>query len=138
MSTSEQKIEVITEWLQRQAAQRRLTNMLEVQTYAGLRLAEKGYRQSGSIVAVSRDKVFDALAVIAEQSFAADGVLLPAIVVHFSDKKPGRRFFEWANAAGTATETETEDGMEFHGQQVDAVFARYGAPVPDDASSLTG
>lgn len=135
MSTFEQKIEVITEWLQRQAAQRRLTNIAEVQTYAGLRLAEKGYRQSGSITPVNRYTVFDALATIAAQSFAADQVLLPAIVVHFSDGLPGRRFFDWAEAAGLVPEDGA--GPELHAEAVAAVFAHYGAPVPADASSLT-
>lgn len=136
MSTSEQKIEVITEWLRRQAAQRRMTNIAEVQTYAGLRLAELGYRQSGSITPIDRYKAFEALAVIAAQSYAADQVLLPAIVVHFSDGLPGRRFYDWAEAAGLVPDDGA--GPELHAEAVAAVFARYGSPVPEDASSLTG
>ena len=134
MSTSEQKIEIVTEWLVRQATARRLTNAIEVAQYAGLILAEKGYRTDGSSEPLSRPEVFEALQVIAERSYQADGFLLPAVVVHFADRKPSRHFYEWATELGLDT-GDTDTG-EFHAEQLDKVFAHYGSPVPNDASSL--
>lgn len=148
MSTIEQKIEVITEFLQRQARLGRLTNPLEVQLAAGLALAEKGYRASGSCQPVSRDEVGLALAQIAKTSFAEDGIILPALVVHFEDKQPGHRFVAQAAEAGLvevpvidpdgANEQDlelddngvpryevTEEALSVWSDQVLKVFAKY-------------
>jgi hypothetical protein len=152
MSNFEQKVAAATEWLQRQAAHGRLTNVIEVQTWTGLRLAETGARANGSSMPIDRDKAWAVLAEVARQSFVTDGFLLPALVVHFGDKAPGHRFVEWAIEAGlmaTPQDAEqfvdengerrlpiTDEVRELHGDQLSAIFAKYGAGVPDDASTL--
>lgn len=153
MSTPEQKVEVIREWLVRQAEQKRLTNIVEVQTWAGLRLAEQGYRPDGSSQPIERDDAWEALNQIAAQEAKKNQPLLPALVVHFADGKPGHRFVEWALAAGLIDLPQdaeqfvdeygerrlpiTDEVAALHASQVAAVFATYGpVTVPEDASSL--
>jgi hypothetical protein len=154
MSTLENKVEVIREWLVRQAAAHRLTNPVEVGLWAGLRLAEKGYRTGGSAMPVGREAVFAALEQIARDDVAAHQPLLPALVVHFTDQLPGHRFAEWAIEAGLMEDPGDANGefldecgerrlpltdeiRDLHAAQVAQVFANYGpVNVPDDASSL--
>lgn len=156
MSTSENKVEVITEFLQRNARLGRLTNMVEVQLATGLELAVRGYRTNGSAQPVEREKVATALAEVARRSYEEEGLLLPALVVHFEDKAPGHRFVVWAAQAGlmelpdfdpdsgdNEDELEMDDGgtprwpvtdeaLAVHADQVAKVFAKYawdqGAP----------
>lgn len=152
MSTKENKIEVITDWLVRCARKQRLTNYVEVQVAAGLGLAEKGYRANGSCVPVEFDDVVEALNEIAETSFAQDGAILPALVVHFGDKKPGHRFVKYAGDTHLITLPEfnpdsvdneeemelddfgvpryevTDEVQSLHADQVTKIFAHY-APV---------
>jgi hypothetical protein len=108
-STSEQKVEVVTEWLQRTARKQRMTNLREVQLAAGLALAEKGYRENGSCRPITEDEVVAANAEIAKASFEQDGFLLPALQIHFGDKKPSSRFTYWAAQAGLLDQDVAED-----------------------------
>jgi hypothetical protein len=99
MSTFENKVEVVTEWLQRTARLQRVTNLYEVRVAAGLALAEKGYRENGSARSLG-DETFDVLEAVAKESFAAQGLILPALMIHFGEKKPSSHFLGWAAEAG--------------------------------------
>lgn len=130
MSTFEQKTEVVREFLLRQAKLGRLTNFFEVQTAAGLALAEKGYREGRSSWPVSRSKVADVLHGITDQDVEAEAPLLASLVVHFGDQLPGHRFDQYAAAAGLIPADEAVDRekvLEVHAAQVQAVFAKYGS-----------
>jgi hypothetical protein len=133
MSNLEQKVEVVTEWLQRTARLQRVTNPYEVRVAAGLGLAEKGYRESGSARALSEDQLTEVLVAVAKQSFDEDeGLILPALMIHFGDKKPSSRFVSWAVAVGLidpdAVEAEGVDSDEIEAlaaQQIAKIHKHY-------------
>jgi hypothetical protein len=71
------------------------------------------------------EKVNKVLCQVAKNTWENDGVLLPAVIVHFNDNRPGHRFAEWAKAAGLI---EYEYGVtpdKVHSQQLEAVFNKY-------------
>jgi hypothetical protein len=112
MSSMNQKVEAVTAVLQANARQRRLTNRQELAEQAGRKLFNKGYKKSDT--PIERYKLIEVLDRVASRS---DGVLLPALVVHYQDSRPGRRFTDWARSAGVTTD---------HRQAVRDVFARFG------------
>jgi hypothetical protein len=113
MSTFNQKVTVVTEILKDNARQRRLTNRQELAEQAGRRLHAKGQKKNDG--ALDRYKLIEVLERIAQRT--TDGVLLPALVVHYNDSRPGRRFADWARSAGVNTD---------HRQAVRDVFDAYG------------
>jgi hypothetical protein len=128
MSTFEQKTEVVRDWLERTARKQRVTNLREVRVAAGLGLAEKGYRESGSARPLTEDEVAEANAVIAQQSFEQNGFLLPALQIHFNDKKPSSRFTYWAAEAGLLDQDVAEDSEvteALHAEQVAKIHKHY-------------
>lgn len=132
MSTMEQKVEVITDFLEKIAAQKRTTNFQDVQTVAGAALLVKGYR-TNTATPVRREHVATALSQIAATSFKADQVLLPAVVTHYADEKPTHEFAQWANSAGLIDgELGDQEGGEIreainqlHPAELAKVFALY-------------
>lgn len=108
MSSMEQKVEVITEFLQNRAQLQRVTGFEEIQRVAGKALLEKGYRYSTD-APVRRGDVAQALAIIADQSFKDAKILLPAIVLKFWSNEPTHEFATWATNAGLMTEGELEE-----------------------------
>lgn len=126
MSSMDQKVEVIGEFLQNRAQLQRVTGFEEIQRVAGQKLAEKGYRLSYSNVPVRRSDVAQALAIIADQSFKDAEILLPAIVVHFWDADPPHQFYEWATTLGLlSSEADLEERRAVYKQQVEATLAFY-------------
>lgn len=113
MSSFNQKVTVVTEILQDNARQLRLTNRQELERESGRRLYLRGQKKNDG--ELDRYKVVEVLERIARNT--TDGVLLPAIVVHYSDSRPGRRFSEWAQLAGVSAN---------HGDAVRRVFDVYG------------
>lgn len=99
MSSIEQKVEVITEFLQNRAQLQRVTGFEEIQRVAGQKLLEKGYRYSTN-TPVRRGDVAQALTIIADQSYKDAEILLPAIVVKFWSNEPTHEFATWASNAG--------------------------------------
>jgi hypothetical protein len=99
MSSIENKVEVITEFLENRAQLQRVTGFQEIGEVAGKKLLEKGYRNYSS-EPVSRSDVASALAVIADQSFKDNQVILPAVVTKFWTNEPTHEFAQWAGSAG--------------------------------------
>lgn len=113
MSTMNQKVEAVTAVLKANARQRRLTNRQELAEQAGHRLYQRGQKKTDT--PIERYKLIEVLDKVAART--TDGVLLPALVVHYGDSRPGRRFADWAQAAGATTD---------HIKAVRKVFAEYG------------
>jgi hypothetical protein len=104
-----EKVNKVTDFLINRAALRRVTNMREVATATG----------------IERHRLGKVLCQVAKNTWENDGVLLPAVIVHFNDNRPGHRFAEWAKAAGLI---EYEYGVtpdKVHSQQLEAVFNKY-------------
>lgn len=99
MSTMEEKIEVITEFLENRAQRQLTTNFQDVQTVAGVLLFVKGYRHK-STTPVRREHVATALSQIAATSYQQNQILLPAVVTHYADANPTHEFAQWATTAG--------------------------------------
>lgn len=97
----------VTDFLINRAALRRVTNMREVATATG----------------ISREKLGRVLCQVAKNTWENDGVLLPAVIVHFNDNRPGHRFAEWAKAADLLKYGVTPDKV--HATQLEAVFNKY-------------
>jgi len=134
MSTHENKIEVITEFLRNRAALGRVTNVREIQMVAGEMLYTK--EQRSHPFPVEREKVHAALDDIAKASYAAEGVLLNAVVTHFWDDEIGERATRWGVLIGVVdqdTAVPTEALKAFFLAQRAEVFAKYqNTPVIPD------
>ena len=133
MSTHEQKLEVIAEFLCNRARLGRVTNVREIQMCAAEGLCAKGYRDD--LYPVDRDKVHAVLDELAKLSFEAEGFILPVIVAHFWDNEPGGRFVRWAGEAGLIDLDAAEDPAAtktLYLDQLAKVFVKYQEmePVP--------
>lgn len=136
MSTFENKVTVVTEFLQNRAALRRLTNHSEVGAVAGQQLAERGMRRIDT--PVRREKIVDVLRAVDDKSIHESGFMLSALVAHFWDNDPGHRFFEAAIGRGLLSEDADAEGRAaFHAEELAKVYEAFGGvQVPDDASEL--
>ena len=143
MSTFENKVTVATDFLRNRASLNRRTTLQELGTVMGEVLNKRGQRSIAT--PVSRDKLRKVLREVDKQSWAEDGILLSALVVHFWDNKPGRHFFESAEAlTGFAASGSPEKSEYFHNKELRKACARYTELVPvitepvipDDISEL--
>jgi hypothetical protein len=138
MSTQENKVEVITEFLRNRASLGRVTTVQEIQRVAAEMLVAHGYRDD--LYLVDRDVVNDVLNEIAKASFAEQGFILPAIVVHFADDEPPSRFIYQAVNAGLLTDEAviSEQAAAAFAEQKAKVFAKYqsGLVIPDSPEGL--
>jgi hypothetical protein len=138
MSTQENKIEVVTEFLRNRASLGRVTTVQELQRVAAEMLVAHGYRED--LYLVDRDVVNDVLNEIAKASFAEEGFILPAIVVHFADDNPPSRFIYQAVNAGLLSDEAliAEQAAAVFAEQKATVFARWQGPltVPDSPADL--
>lgn len=135
MSSSEHKIEAITEFLRNRAALGRVTNVREIQMVAGELLFKK--EQRSHPYPVSRDSVHAALDEIAKTTYQAEGATLVALVTHFWDDEPGDRWERWAAQIGVVDPDKTVDTAWlkafFLGQRAE-VFAKYqNTPIVPDS-----
>lgn len=141
MSSMEQKVEVIGEFLENRAQLQRVTGFQEIQRVAGEKLLEKGYRYSSN-APVSRSDVAEALSVIATTSYQQNQVILPALVAKFWDNSPTHEFAQWATNAGLMEGTlescgtgEVRDKInELAPVERAKVFSHYATPVNVDAA----
>jgi hypothetical protein len=108
MSSFNEKVAAVTAVLKDNARQRRVTNRQELAQAAAARLFAKGQKKTSD--PLDRYKLIDVLDKVAKLSGPTN---LTALVVHFQDSKPGRRFAEWAPGKN-------------HQDEVRAVFAAYG------------
>jgi hypothetical protein len=138
MSTQENKIEVVTEFLRNRASLGRVTTVQEIQRVAAEMLVAHGYRDD--LYLVERDTVNDVLNEIAKTSFAEQGFILPAIVVHFADDEPPSRFIYQAVNAGLLSDEAliAEQAAAVFAEQKAKVFAQWQGPltVPDSPADL--
>lgn len=106
--TDSKTVAVVTKFLVGRAKLGRVTTFKEVATVVG--------KQTGTTP--DRRSVGKALAQVAQDSYESDGVILPALVVHWNDNRPGHRFAKWAQRAGL----DTSDVTELHTEQLDTIF----------------
>lgn len=133
MSTFDQRVQVVRDFLIGRARLRRTTTFQEIGVATGEALAK--YRTSGSTKPMSRQKVAAALSEVARTSLKENGFILPAIVVHWNDNRPGHRYAEWVSKAGLSSYGEGN-----HATQVKKVFAKYapnGDPFADAPKAET-
>lgn len=104
----DKNVKVITDFLVNRAKLGRVTTFKEVAYVVA--------KQTG--VTPDRGQVAKALGQVAEDSYASDGVILPALVVHWNDNRPGHRFSKWAMAAGL----DVSDPDTLHQEQLDTIF----------------
>jgi hypothetical protein len=134
----DQKVEVITEFLENRARAGQTTTFNQIRAVAGVQLLLKGYR-THSTSPVSAEDTGAALAQIAQDSYQLNGFLLPAVVVKASavnEGLPNHYFADWANSVGLIEGTleSCEDGPvreainDLAPAQRAAVFTHYGAP----------
>lgn len=143
MSTLEQRVIVITEFLENRARLQRVTNFQEIQRVATEKLATTPLDMVFS--PLSRDEVEEALTMIAKNSFEANQLILPALVVHFWDNKPVHQFATWASNAGLMLGFLGEDEQgaareqinQIHPRELVKVFEHY-AQMPEQISQTTG
>jgi hypothetical protein len=104
----DKRVKVITDFLVNRAKLGRVTTFKEVAYVVGKQLGRTP----------ERGKVAKALAQVAANSYESDQVILPALVVHFNDNRPGHRFVEWASAE----DLDTSDPTTLHQEQLDKIF----------------
>lgn len=140
MSTSEDKVTVVGEFLTNRAGLRRVTNYQEIGRVAGEQLYERGMRSISS--PVRRDKIAAVLRAIDDTSFANNGYLLSALVTHFWDNNPGHRFYEGAVGRGMLpADASADDLRDFHVAQLQTIYADVpelivASRVPDSPEGL--
>ena len=135
MSTFENKVEVVTDFLRNRASLNRLTDYQEVGRVAGELLHRRGQRRIST--PVDRAKIAEVLRTVDKNSLADKGMLLSALVVHFWDNEVGHRFHDSAYKLGVA-DSDTDPGYRrgFHASQVEKAFAAYPEFVPVDLDAV--
>ena len=103
MSTFENKVEVVTDFLRNRASLRRLTDYQEVSRVAGEVLHRRGQRHHAA--PVDREKIAGVLKKVDDDSVENQGFMLSAIVVHFWDNEAGHRFFDRPTTVGSMRAT---------------------------------
>lgn len=98
MSSHQDKVTAAYDFLANRASTRKLTNHREVGIVIGQTLMERSQRRISD--PVRREKVIRVLQDVDRRSFAEKGVLLSAIVTHFWDAVPGKRFWDAARTYG--------------------------------------
>lgn len=106
MSTFDSKVAAATDFLRNRASLNRRTTLQELGTVLGELLAKRGQRTIST--PVRREKLGKVLRAVDKKSYADDGILLSALVVHFWDNEPGHRFYESAKALGLSVDPKEE------------------------------
>ena len=124
MSSQENKVAALRDFLVNRAALSRMTNFQEAGRVMGTLLYARDQRHTDR--PVRREAIVAALRDVDRLSLDEKGVLLSALVVHFWDNEVGHRFHEMAVDAGVA-DSDTDPGYRkgFHAAQVVKAFAAY-------------
>lgn len=143
MSSFEDKVSAVTDFLRNRASLQRLTSHEEVGNVAGKLLRARQQRHIDT--PVIREKIIEVLAEVDRKSFKKQGFLLSALVTHFFDNNVGHRFYERAIATGLlSTYADEEARRVFHRNHVKKIYAHYegmaamplSVEVPDNISEL--
>lgn len=134
MSTFDAKVAVATDFLRNRASLNRRTTLRELGTAMGEILNQRGQRSISR--PVRREKLGEVLAAVDKKSYAEDGILLSALVVHFYDNDPGHRFFESAQALGLSNVDHNEQLEKALARYTEFVPVSFDPVVPDDISEL--
>lgn len=124
MSTFENKVEVVTDFLRNRASLNRLTDYQEVGRVAAELMYRRGQRRHAQ--PVRREKIAEVLRQVDKNSLEEKGVLLSSLVVHFWDNEVGHRFHDQAVDLGVA-DSDTDPGYRkgFHQSQLQKAFDAY-------------